>query len=80
MIFLGCMDLDLALRTEQSPTFESNSSAEDKKTYKKWDCSNRLSLMIMKYTILETFRGTLSKETNAKEFLDDLEKRFAKTN
>ena len=34
MIVLGCMDLDLAIRTEQPSTFESDSSAEDKKAYK----------------------------------------------
>ena len=35
MIILECMDLDLALRTEQLPTFESDSSVEDKKAYEK---------------------------------------------
>ena len=71
------MDLDLVLRMEQSPSFESNSSAEDK-AYEKWKRSNQLSLMIMKCVILETFRGTVSEETNAREFLNDLEKWFTR--
>ena len=32
----------------------------------------------MKCAILETFRGTMSEEINTKEFLNDLEKWFAK--
>ena len=78
MIVLRCMDLDLALRTEQLPTFESYSSAKDKKAFEKWERSNRLSLMIMRCAIPETFRGTMFEETTAREFLNDLEKRFAK--
>ena len=36
-------------------------------------------MMIMKKAILEAFRGTIfDKITNAKEFLDEIEKRFAK--
>ena len=78
MIVLGCMDLDLALRTKQSPTFESDSLAEDKKAYEKLERSNRLSLMIIRCTIPETFRGTMSEETTAREFLNDIEKQFTK--
>ena len=38
-----------------------------------------MSLMIMKRAIPETFRGTMSnKVTTAKEFLEKIEKRFAK--
>ena len=38
-----------------------------------------MSLMIIKHNIPETLRGTVSeKVTTAKEFLDDIEKRFLK--
>ena len=40
MIVLGCMDLDLAFKTEQPPSLEFDSSIEDKKAYEKWECSN----------------------------------------
>lgn len=39
-----------------------------------WERSNRLSLMIMRRVFPYTFRGIMSEETNAKEFLNDLEK------
>ena len=40
-----------------------------------------MSLMIIKRGILETFRGVIFEEvTNAKQFLVEIEKRFAKSN
>ena len=56
------------------PFFESDSSAEDKKADEKWEHFNWLSLTIMRCAIPETFRSTMSKETIAKVFLNDLEK------
>ena len=41
-----------------------NSSVEYKKEFERWDRSNRMSLVIIKYGILETFRGTVSGEVN----------------
>lgn len=79
-ICLGCMDLDLALRDEHPPSLTDSSSSDEKKYYEKWDRSNRMSLMIIKRGIPETFRGAVSDEvTNAKDFLAEIEKRFAKS-
>ena len=47
-IVLGCMDLDLALRTKQ-PISTPETSNEVK--IEKWDQSNRMCLMIMKRSI-----------------------------
>ena len=45
----------------------------------KWDRSNRMNLMIMKRAIVESFRGiTPDKVTTTKEFLEEIEKWFAK--
>ena len=45
----------------------------------RWDRSNCMSLMIMKRAIPEAFRGTMSdKITTAKEFIEEIEKQFAK--
>ncbi|KAL3652409.1 hypothetical protein CASFOL_002090 [Castilleja foliolosa] len=79
LITLGCMDLDLALRVEQPASLTVDSSFDDLKNYEKWERSNRLSLMIIKKGISEAFRGTISDEvTLAKDFLAEIEKRFAK--
>ena len=71
------MDLDLALWTEPPPSFTTESSVNDKKAFEKWDRFNRMSLMIMKCATPETFNGIMSEETNAKMFLEEIEKYFA---
>ncbi|XP_074305746.1 uncharacterized protein LOC141640966 [Silene latifolia] len=78
MIVLGCMDLDLALRDERPTALTATSTSDAKRDMEKWERSNRMSLMIMKRAIPESFRGTMSEEDNAKKFLVELEKRFVK--
>ena len=79
LIFLGCMDLDLVLRTEQPPPLIIDSFAEAKNEFERWNRSNHMSFMIIKPDILEILRCTVSGEvTTAKELLDDIEKRFVK--
>ena len=74
MIILGCMDLDLVLRIEQPASLTDKSSNEEKRDIEKWERSNRMSLIIMKRGIPETFRGDVSeKVTTASEFLKEIE-------
>ncbi|XP_073136894.1 uncharacterized protein [Henckelia pumila] len=80
LIVLGCMDLDLAIRTKQPAALTDSSSSELRARYEKWERSNRMSLMIIKRGIPEAFRGAVSDSvTKAKEYLDEIEKRFAKS-
>jgi len=73
------MDLDLALRVDSPAQLTEQSTSEEKRDMEKWERSNRMCMMVMKKTIPETFRGTLSETiTTAKEFLADIEKRFVK--
>ena len=74
-IVLGCMELDLALRMER-PT--STSKNLNDANIEKWERSNRLSLMLMKRSILEAFLGSITVSANIKKFLLDIEKIFAK--
>ncbi|KAL2524684.1 hypothetical protein Adt_09738 [Abeliophyllum distichum] len=79
LIVLGYMDLDLALRIEKLASLTDASSPDDRRNFEKWERSNRMSLMIIKRGIPEAFRGAVSEEvTNAKEFLAEIEKHFAK--
>src|SRR3954467_3322828 len=78
LIVLGCMDLDLALRTEQPPSLTPASTPDQRKDFEKWERSNRLSLMIIKRDILEAFWSIVSEGiTKASDFLAEIEKRFA---
>ena len=63
-IVLGCMDLDLTLRTKQ-PTSTLEASNEEK--IEKWDRSNRMCIMILKRSILEAFQSSISQGENAKK-------------
>ena len=76
------MDLDLVLRTNRPLPLTTDNFAEAKKNeFERWNCSNRMSLMIIKHGIPESFRGAVSEEvTTAKEFVNDIEKRFVKNN
>ncbi|XP_062108951.1 uncharacterized protein LOC133819667 [Humulus lupulus] len=77
LLFLGLMNLDLALLKEQPSPLNNESSSEIKEEYERWERSNRLSLLIMKNRIPEAYWSTLSHEKNAKKFLEELEKLFA---
>ena len=79
MIVLRCIDLNLRLRIKQPIDLTDKSSTEEKWDMERWDRSNRMSLMIIKRGIPEAFRGVVSeKVTTAKEFLEEIEKCFAK--
>ncbi|XP_022897694.1 uncharacterized protein LOC111411391, partial [Olea europaea var. sylvestris] len=79
LIVLGCMDLDLALRVEEPTPLTEESSPDEKRHFERWDRSNRMSLMIIKISISEAFRGVVSEGiTNAKDFLVEIEKCFVK--
>ncbi|RDY01942.1 hypothetical protein CR513_14665, partial [Mucuna pruriens] len=74
-IVLGCMDLDLALRVEEPiPTMDNLQEVK----IEKWERSNRMCLMIMKRSIPEAFRGSISESQNAIKFLEEIEQFFAK--
>src|SRR4051812_25317487 len=79
LIVLRCMDLDLALRTEQPPSLTAASIPDQRKDFEKWERSNRLSLMIIKGGVPEAVRGTVSEGiTKSSDFLAEIEKRFVK--
>jgi len=63
-IVLGCMDLDLVLRTERPiSTLETSNAVK----IEKWDRYNRMFLMIMKHYIPEAFRDFISEGQSAKK-------------
>ncbi|KAL5804970.1 hypothetical protein ACOSQ3_031770 [Xanthoceras sorbifolium] len=81
LIVLDCIDINLALRTEQPPPLTDENFTEERRNFEKWDGSNHMSFMIMKRDIPEAFRGPESEGiTTAKEFFAKIEKRFVKNN
>ncbi|KAL0433694.1 UNVERIFIED_CONTAM: hypothetical protein Slati_2703700 [Sesamum latifolium] len=73
------MDLDVALKEDSPPALTEKSTSEEKREKERWEKYNRMRVRIMKKTIIEAFRGTISETlTKAKDFLVDIEKRFIK--
>ena len=73
------MDLDLALRVDRTTEVTNESFSYSRRDMEKWERSNRISLIMMKRSILEAFRGIMSEDiVTTKDFLTDLEKKFAK--
>ncbi|XP_028106820.1 uncharacterized protein LOC114305879 [Camellia sinensis] len=73
---LGVLDLDLALLSEKPTAITDISNAEEKASHEAWKKSNILSLMFMRMTIAKNIKSTLPKTDDAKEYLDNVEKRF----
>ncbi|GAA0166366.1 hypothetical protein LIER_21533 [Lithospermum erythrorhizon] len=68
------MDLDLALRVDRPTPLTAERFLDDKREFEKWERSNLMSLMIIKCSILNSFRGAVSNEiTDVKNFLAEVE-------
>ncbi|XP_057962368.1 uncharacterized protein LOC131153939 [Malania oleifera] len=78
MIVLSCMDLDVALWRERPPALADTSTSYMKRDLERWERPNRMSLMIMKHSDPEAFRGSMSNEDDAKVFIVELQKHFTK--
>ncbi|KAK4385927.1 hypothetical protein Sango_2716700 [Sesamum angolense] len=73
------MDLDLGIREDSPPALTDKSTSEQKREKERWENPNRMSVLIMKKSILEAFRDTMPETlTKAKDFLEHIEKRFVK--
>ncbi|XP_022853742.1 uncharacterized protein LOC111375173, partial [Olea europaea var. sylvestris] len=72
LIALGCMDLDLALWIEEPTPLTKESSPDEKENFEKWDCSNRISLMIIKCGISKAFRGEYKGRGSIREYIMEM--------
>ena len=67
---LGCMELDLAIVTdEKHAAITETSTEEDKSYYEAWVKSNRLCLNLMRLTMTENVKPSMPKTDNAMEFM-----------
>ncbi|XP_028119639.1 uncharacterized protein LOC114317142 [Camellia sinensis] len=78
-IVLGIMNLDYALR-EPAPTKPNDTSSKEHiDLYKKWEHSNRLSLMIMKSPITPVIQGAIPTSESAVGYMKSIEEQFIGT-
>jgi hypothetical protein len=79
-IYLGILEIDQTLRVDKPAILTIESSADDKDIFSKWECSNRMSLVIMKSIITYVIRGGIpekDEESNiftSKQYLVSVEK------
>ena len=76
MTVLGCLDLDHVFRLDRHAALTNESTPDQKSAYEKWERSNRVSLGMMKLTIPESIKGSISEENDAKAFLKEVSDRY----
>ncbi|GJU64837.1 retrovirus-related pol polyprotein from transposon TNT 1-94 [Tanacetum coccineum] len=75
-ISINITDLDYAFRFDKPNPLTATSTVDEKRTYEIWERSNRMSLMIMKNSILIAIQGAISDSKSAKKFLKSVEEQF----
>ncbi|OIT37893.1 hypothetical protein A4A49_66036, partial [Nicotiana attenuata] len=69
-------DLDLALRVEEPPIPTESSTPAAKADYKRWERSNRLSLMLIKAHISQSIRGYIPNSDKVKAYIKAIDEQF----
>ncbi|XP_062162043.1 uncharacterized protein LOC133869088 [Alnus glutinosa] len=70
------MELDMALRVDESPTLTDTSTPQEIAKHKRWERSNRLSIMFMKSYVIKGIRGFIPESHKANEFIQAIEEQF----
>ncbi|KAJ1381059.1 gag-polypeptide of LTR copia-type [Sesbania bispinosa] len=68
--------MDFALREEEPPALTSESTAVQRASREKWEHSNRVCLMVMKYTMEKSIRQSIPENNKAKDFLSSVGEKF----
>ncbi|XP_042404624.1 uncharacterized protein LOC121994763 [Zingiber officinale] len=80
IVLLDCMDLEYAFRHDRLAPLTDDSTVDQKMNFDKWGLlgqSNSMSLMIMRMSIPESLRSSITEQEDAKTFLKELADRFA---
>lgn len=77
LLQLGWMDIDYAIRKDESPAITEDSTQDAISLYERWERSNRLSVMFIKTKICASIRGSVDKHTNVKELIKAIDEQFA---
>ena len=75
-LYLAITNMDLALREAVPPALTDQSTVANKASREKWDHSNRVCLMVMKYTMEKSIRQSILETDNAVTFLKSVGEKF----
>ena len=70
------MELDLALHVDERPTPMDTNMLEERANYQQWEQSNRLSLILIKYHISKSIRGSIPSCDKVKAYMKAIEEQF----
>ena len=77
LLALRCMDLDLALHMDEPSILTELSTQSERTLYKKWERSNRLSMMLIKTHISQSIRGSIPECKTVKDLMRAIDEQFA---
>ncbi|XP_059308746.1 uncharacterized protein LOC132059924 [Lycium ferocissimum] len=75
LLHLGCMDIDYAIRKDESPINEISTQAEIA-LHEQWERSNRLSVMFIKTKISAGIHDSVEQYNNVKVLLKAIDEQF----
>ena len=76
LLQLGCMDIDYAIRKDKPPKITDTNTPDQILLYKRWEKSNRLSVMYIKTKISAGIRGSIEQHENVHELLKAIDEQF----
>ena len=76
LLTLACLNLDTALMELKPADLTDNWSPTQRAYYEKWTKANRLSLMMIKRSIVKNIRGSIPDNENAKNYLASVDQQF----
>ncbi|KAJ1412062.1 gag-polypeptide of LTR copia-type [Sesbania bispinosa] len=68
--------MDLSLREEEPPALIPESIAVQRASHEKWEHSNMVCLMVMKYTMEKSIRQIIPENNKAKDFMSSVGEKF----
>jgi hypothetical protein len=77
-IYLAITQMDLALRVDAPAALTDASTEAEKAYYEKWQNSNRVCLMVIKYSMDKTIRQGILEQETAAGFLKAIGEKFKK--
>ena len=80
LLHLGWMDIDYAIRKDESLGIIETSTLDAVDLYEKWERSNRLSVMFIKTNISASFCSSIDQHEKVKDLLKAIDDQFITSN
>lgn len=75
-IYLGLVNIDMCLIEDEPAPLSDVSTDAEKVYHKEWTRANRMTKLILKRTMSDTVKGSISDKDTAREYLDSIAEKF----